>query len=235
MKTISLLIFLLSFSMLANAQAAKKKNVKRTLYHSHGISFQRFDNLNKRVAANSQFESLKSSTGTFEFGVITERNKLITGLCVNAGSSLSGNRNKKSSAINYWGLASDAGYNLLKSNRLSLYPFAGIGYEKYKVIFNKDISSVPFDSVLQNVYIQQQVQNISFTNSFFIYRLGIGINVTSKKHLQNSVGLQVGYTGSFSAYEWKINKSQTLFNSPDDNLSKIFTSIIIRYQLNPKN
>ncbi len=222
------------FSTLANAQQKKKSPVKRMLFHSHGISFQKFDVLNKRITSYSQFQSSKNSTGTFQFGLITERNRLITGLIVNAGSSLSGNRNKKSTTTNFWGVAADAGYNLLKSTQVSLYPFVGLRFEKYKMKFNRDISSVPFDSVLQSVSFQQRAENVVFTNSFIVYMIGMGINVTSKKHIQNSAGLQVGYTGSLGEHEWKINKSQTLLNSPKDNLSKIFISIIFRYYLKPK-
>ena len=221
----------LSISMFAKAQMANNKNVKRMLYHAHGISFQKFDNLNKRIAAYPQYEQSKNSVGTFEFGLMTERNRLVTGFNLNVGSSLSGDRNKKSTNTNVSGLATYVGYNLIKNSRLALYPFAGLGIEKYKIKFNRDISAVPFDSVLQNVNIQQRVESLDFTNSFLVYRLGIGINITSIKHVQNSVGLQLGYAGSFNAKEWKINKSQTLFNSPKDNLSQIFTSLIIRYQL----
>ena len=67
-----------------------------------------------------------------------------------------------------------------------------------------------------------------------MYRLGMGVFVTSKKHTQNSVGLQVGYTGGFSPQEWKINKTQTLLNSPADKLSKISASVLIRYELRRK-
>ena len=235
MKIISLVLGLFCVTALANAQQKKKSPVKRMLFHSHGISFQKFDNLNKRIANYPQFQSSKNSTGTFQFGSFTERDRLITGLSLNVGSSLSGNRNKKSTATNYFGVAADVGYNLLKGTQVSLYPFAGLGYEKYKVRFNRDISTIPFDSVLQSVSFQQRVENPAFTNSYVVYRVGIGINITSKKHLQNSAGLQIGYTGGFGENDWKIKKSQTLLNSPKDKLSKIFTSIIIRYQLKHKN
>lgn len=235
MKIINLVVALFCFSALANAQQKKKSPVKRMLFHSHGISFQKFDNLNNRIANYPQFQSSKNSTGTFQFGSFTERDRLITGLSLNVGSSLNGNRNKKSTTINFFGFAADIGYNFLKGTQVSLYPFAGLGYEKYKVRFNRDISTIPFDSVLQSVNFQQRTENLAFTNSFFVYRAGMGVNITSKKHLQNSVGLQVGYTGGFGEQEWKINKSQTLSNSPKDKLSKIFISIIIRYQLKHKN
>jgi hypothetical protein len=109
-----------------------------------------------------------------------------------------------------------------------------LGYETYKVNYNRDVSSIPFDSVLLSNTFQQRVENLVFNNSFLLYRLGMGVFITSKKHTQNSVGLQVGYTGGFSPQEWKINKTQTLLNSPADKLSKISASVLIRYELRRK-
>ncbi len=174
-------------------------------------------------------------TCTLQFGIFSERNRLITGYSINAGSSLSGNRDKKNTATNYWGISADVGYNLLKSQRASLYPFVGLGYEKYKIVFNRDVSMVPFDSVLQTSIVQQRVENLVFTNSVIVYRAGIGLSITSKKHVQNSIGLQLVYTGGFNPEEWKINKSQTLLNSPKDKLSKLFASAIIRYRFKRKS
>ncbi len=235
MKSVHLFCCLILFSIIANAQNKRKAEVKRLFFHSHGISFQKFENLNKRVTAYPQFEQPKNSTGTLQFGMFAERNRLITGYSFNAGSSLSGDREKKSTATNFLGLSIDVGYDLIKSSRLSLYPFAGLGYETYKLKFNRDASTVPFDSVLLSNNFQQRVENSVFNNSFIVYRLGIGIFVTSKKHVQNSLGLQVGYTGGFSPQKWKINGTQTLLNSPKDKLSKITASILIRYQLKRKN
>lgn len=233
MKFFPLICYFLFLSITSIAQESKGIKI-RNFYHSHGISFQKFGNLNKRIAVFPQFEQPKNSTGIFEFGLITERNKLLTGFNINAGSSLSGTRNIKSTATNFWGLAANAGYNLLNSSRVSLFPYTGLGYEKYKVIFNRDVSNVPFDSVLQSGNVQQRVENIVFTNSFINYKAGIGFSVKSKKHKQNSIGLLLDYSGSFKANDWKINKLQTLSNSPKDNLSKIAASILIRYQFKQK-
>lgn len=228
-------IILFCLTLNINAQQKKKYPVKRFLFHSHGISFQTFENLNKRISLYPQFEQSKNSTGTFQFGIVTERNKLITSFSINAGSSLSGKRDKKSTATNFMGFSADAGYNLLQNTRLAFYPFAGLGYEKFKATFNRDNSTLSFDSVLQSVNFQQGTENLVLTNSFIVYRLGLGINVTSRKHLEKSLGLQVGYSGGFNGNDWKINKSQILLNSPKDNLSKFFTSVIIRYQLKHKS
>ncbi len=231
MKLIQLAFCLLFFTTINHAQNNSKKVVKRMLFHSHGISFQKFENLNKRIASYPQFERAKNSTGTLQFGTFAERKRLITGFSINAGSSLSGDREKKSTATSFFGLSADVGYNLLKGSRVSLYPFAGLGYETYKMKYNRDVSSLPFDSVLQSNTFQQRTENLIFNNSFLVYRLGMGVFVTSKKHTQNSVGLQIGYTGGFSSQEWKINKTQILMNSPVDKLSKISASVLLRYEL----
>ncbi len=234
MKSIRLSYCLFLFPLLGNAQNKPKPEVKRMFFHSHGISFQKQENLNKRIAAYPQFEQAKNSTGTLQFGMFAERNRLITGYSINTGSSLSGDREKKSTNTSFFGLSADVGYNLLKSTRVSLYPFVGLGYETFKVRFNRDVSNVPFDSVLMSNNAQQRVENLDFDNSFFVFRAGLGLFVSSKLHVQNSVGLQVGYTGSFVEQEWKINKTQTLLNSPKDKLSKLAASILIRYQFKNK-
>lgn len=235
MRFIHLAICLTFCSIITNAQDKSKDDVKRFFFHSHGISFQEFEQLKRRINMYPQFEKPKSSTGTLQFGIFSERNRLITGYSINAGSSLSGNRDKKSTATSFWGIPADVGYNLLKSQRASLYPFAGLGYEKYKMVFSRDVSMVPFDSVLQTSTVQQGVENLVFTNSFIVYRAGVGLSITSKKHVQNSIGLQLGYTGGFNPEEWKINKLQTLLNSPKDKLSKLFASAIIRYRFKRKS
>jgi hypothetical protein len=234
MKFVQLTFWLIIFSMTAHAQSMGKPKVKRYFFHSHGISLQKFENLNKRIAAYPQFEKAKNSTGTLQFGTFAERERLITGFSINAGSSLSGDREKKSTATSFFGLSADIGYNLLKSSRVSLYPFTGLGYETYKVKYNRDVSSIPFDSVLLSNTFQQRAENLVFNNSFLVYRLGVGLFVTSKKHMQNSIGFQVGYTGGFGEEEWKINTTQTLLNSPKDKLSKLSASVLIRYQFKRK-
>lgn len=229
------ILFCIHFLCATSFAQKSKPEIKRLFFHSHGISFQKFENLNKRVAVYSQFEQAKNSTGTLQFGTFAERKRIITGFSINGGSSLNGDREKKSTATSFIGLSADVGYNLLKSSRVSLYPFAGLGYETYKVKYNRDVSSIPFDSVLQSNNFQQRAENLVFNNSFLVYRLGMGLFVTSIKNTQNSLGLQVGYTGAFSSQEWKINKTQILMNSPKDMLSKISASLLIRYELRRKN
>jgi hypothetical protein len=228
------ILLIIVFSLILNstqAQSDKKAKVKRYLYHSHGISFQNFENLNARVALYPQYAKAKSSTGTLQFGVFAQRNRWLTSYSINGGNSLSGDRKKKNSATIFLGSSADLGYNIIQSNRLSIYPFAGFGYENYKLKYNRDISALPFDSVLQSSAYLQEIEQPVFNNAFLAYRFGFGMFVTSRKFQQNSIGLQVGYTGSFGEKDWKANKTQILLNSPQDALAKVFASVLIRYQL----
>ena len=230
----SVVVFLF-FTINTNAQIKTKPTVKRYLFHSHGISFQKFNNLDNRIKAYSQYEQLKNTTGTLQFGFFTEyKNNFIIGYSGNFGSSLSGDKNKKSSSTKFIGGAIDVGYCIFKTNRVSIFPYAGLGFEEFKAVFNKDISTIAFDSVLASNNVRQRTERLIFTNAFAIYRAGLGTFVTSKKHPQNSIGLQVGYSGSFGEKDWKINNTQSLFNSPKDKLSKISASILIRYELKRK-
>lgn len=231
MKLIQLIFCILFFSAMAQAQTKESDPVTRYFFHSHGISFQKFENLNKRIVSNPQYAPLKNSTGTLQFGLFAERKKLITAYSLNVGSSLSGKKDTKSTATSFLGLSADVGYAIFKTKRVSLYPFAGLGYERYKAVFNRDISALPFDSVLQSNSFQQRAENLVFYNSFIVYRLGGGMIVSSKKHVHNSFGLQVSYTGGFGEQEWRINKTQSLLNSPKDKLAKLSASILFRYQL----
>ena len=146
-------------------------------------------------------------------------------------SCLSGNKEKKSTTTKFIGGSIDLGYNFLEKNNLSIYPFIGLGIVKYNVLLRKDNSSIPFDSVLQNSIVQQNVVPLTFNNNFLAYKTGIGINLKSAKHPRNSAGLQMGYSGSFNESTWKVNNTQILTNSPKDILSKIFLQINILYQI----
>lgn len=231
MKVIPLAVFFSLINCITYAQKKGNAVVKRMFFHSHGISFQKFENLNKRITAYPQFEPAKNSTGTLQFGIVAQRKRIINGYSINAGSSLSGDREKKSTGTSFFGISADVGYNILKSTGVLLYPFAGLGYEGYKIKLNRDVSTFPFDSILTSGNFQQRAENLVFNNSFMLYKVGLGLVVTSKKHVRNSIGLQVDYSGSFKSNSWKINKSQMLLNSPKDNLSKIGVSLLIRYQL----
>ena len=94
---------------------------------------------------------------------------------------MSGHDDEKSSTIRYYSISADIGYDLLKSERLMLYPLAGIGFQKYQAIFYKDYSTVLFDDVLESTEVQNSIKSVRFNNPFFVYRVGFGFSVTSPK------------------------------------------------------
>ena len=141
------------------------------------------------------------------------------------GSSMSGDRDKRSSTIRYLGVGAEIGYDFIKSEQIAVYPLAGLGYQKYQARFFKDNSSVNFNDVLQSSAVQNSIKPLELKNGFFNYRLGLGIAARSVKH-QCSIGIQAMYTGSFSDHAWRSNQDQTLANAPEDNLSQIYAGLV---------
>src|SRR6185295_8000418 len=128
---------------------------------------------------------------------LKERNRVISNAGVMIGSSMSGHRDEKSSTIRYLGFNADIGYDVLKSDMIMLYPFAGLGLQAYQAVFYKDNSVVDFDDVLGSSAVQNSITPVKFKNRFVVYRAGFGISFKSPKDPSNSIGIQAGYTGSF--------------------------------------
>ena len=231
MKLIKLLFLIFTCPLMSKAQTKEKPIVKRYFTHTHGISYQKFDNMNNRIKMYPQYEQLKNTTGTFQLGLITERNKSVFNYLITVGSSLSGDTKKKSTATRFTGFAFDYGYYIFKDNRVSVYPMIGLGIENYTLVLSRDNNSVPFDSILTSSSVRQSVEPLKLANRFLTYRMGAGTNISSKKRPRNSFGLQVGYVGSFKDEDWKINTTQVIANSPKDKLSKIYGQLLFRYSL----
>ena len=229
MKTI-LFSLLAVVSLSAAAQHGSKSNYIPMVTHGIGASFQKFEGLNSRIANYPQFKPLKESAGTLQLGFLKERNRLISDMGLIAGSSMSGDRDKKSSTIRFLGVNAGIGYDLLKSEKIMLYPLAGLGFEKYQARFYKDNSGVAFDDVLQTPSLKNTIAPVDFKNSFFTYRLGFGIALKNKETSKCSVGLQAGYTGSFKDHAWRSTDNQVLLNAPTDNLSRYFVSLVFSSQ-----
>ena len=103
MKTI-LFSLLAVASLSATAQHGSKSNYIPMVTHGIGASFQKFEGLNSRIANYPQFKPLKESAGTLQLGFLKERNRLISDMGLIAGSSMSGDRDKKSSTIRFLGV-----------------------------------------------------------------------------------------------------------------------------------
>lgn len=192
-----------------------------------GVGWQDFSGLNDRLEGLSDYEQLKDLTALLHLGWLKERNRLIANTQLTLGSSLSGDRNEKSSVVHFIGIGADAGYDLLASDRMMLYPLVGIGYEWYQAKFYRDISALNFDDVVTSPILQNTIKAASFKNDFFTWRAGLGFNILNPKNSNYGIGLQAAYTGSFQNRHWKSNDNLSLNNSPEDRLGRIQVSLIL--------
>src|SRR5579871_2571259 len=181
-----------------------------------GGSFQNFSGLNNRVENLSQYKKLPGYMGTVELGWLKARKRIVSVAGITLGSSLSGDRHEKSSALSSAGVYAGIGYDVIGSKMITLYPMIGLGYEMYKAQFYRDNSGVDFDQVLQSAAVRNSISSVSFKNGFFTYRAGAGLALHSKKYPSNSIGLQAAYVGSFSSNAWRSNENQDLMNAPED-------------------
>jgi hypothetical protein len=223
---------LLSLSLSAVAQHHKDDNKDKKdrfmplITRGIGGSFQKFDGINGRVAGLPQYKQLKDYTATLSLGWIKEYNHFITGADAMIGSSMSGDRDSKSSTIRYIGAGFYFGYNVLNSNTVMLYPLAGLGFQKYQARFFKDNTAVDFNNVLTSSATQNNIRPVDFKNSFVNYRLGFGLAFKNPKYPSNSIGLQATYTGGFKSHAWRSSDDQTLSNSPEDKLTQFNVGLI---------
>ena len=224
MKTI-LGFFLLTISFASYSQDAKKSGFMPYMLYGIGGSFQEFEALDGRIANFSQYKELRDHMGTLQLGWLKERNNFISVCAFQLGSSMSGDRDKKSSNLRFFGFSADIGYNVLGNERMMLYPMVGLGFEKYQARFFKDNSAVDFDDVLESSAVQSSIRPVDFKNSFFSYRAGVGFALKSPKNPNHAIGLQAGYVGSFKDHKWRSNENQELMNAPEDGLGRIYVSL----------
>lgn len=229
MKT-TILVCLFAISSIVNAQDSRKTGFMPYMMHGIGASFQEFDGLNDRVGAFPQYKELRNNMGTLQLGWLKERNRIISAGSFMLGSSMSGDRDERSSTIRFFGFSADLGYNVLNSERLMLYPMLGLGYEKYQAKFFKDNSGVDFNDVLESPAVQNSLRPVDFKNSFLTYRAGAGVSLKSPKNPGHSIGLHAGYVGSFKDQSWRTNENQELMNSPEDGIGRIYVSLVFLTQ-----
>jgi hypothetical protein len=219
-----LFISLSTFAQTDN-ETTNESPVNQILTHGVGFSYQEFNGLNGRIANFPQYKKLRNHTGTLQIGLLKERKGLMSGLGFGVGSSMSGDRDKKSSTIRFFGFSADIGYNFSKNQRVMIYPLVGLGVERYQARFFKDNSGVQFNDVLANVGEQNNIRPVDFTNTFFNYRAGFGLILRSARKPTHSIGLQAGYTGSFKDKAWRSQNDQVLANSPEDKLSRFYATL----------
>ena len=224
---ITFLILCSVLSVSSFAQTDKKQWEKMPMLstHSIGISFQKFEGLNQSIAAFPQYKGLRDYMGTLSMGSMMIKKNFITGITVTGGSSMSGDRDKKSSALRFLGAQLNFGYDVIPSEKFMLYPLVGIGFEGYQAKFYKDNSSVNFTDVLNSSTTQNNIRPVKFTNKFATYNLGLGFTLKAPK-CNSSIGIQAGYSGSFKDMAWKSSDMQQLANAPVDNLGRFQVGLV---------
>jgi hypothetical protein len=231
---ISLLFTGLALSAVAQKEHHPMKYDKEKMKHylpsvtrTLGGSFQSFDGLNARVANLPQYKSLRDYTATIGLGWLKEMNRFVSDAGVTLSNSLSGHRDEKSSTIRSIGVNANFGYDVLKDEKITLYPFAGIGFQTWQAIFHKDNTAVDFNDVLESTTVEHSIESVKFRNNFLVYRAGVGVLFKSPKYPSSSIGLQAGYTGSFRKNAWRSNEGQSLGNAPTDRISQFYFSVIL--------
>jgi len=195
-----------------------------------GVTFLKFGGLDNRIKQFPQYEGLESHMYTLGLGSMHVMNNFISSLSVTGGSSLSGDRDRKSSALRYLSGALDLGYDVIPSDRIMLFPMVGIGAETYHAIFYKDNASVDFDDVLEFPTIQNNIRSVKFTNKFVNYRAGLGVAFKSNKH-PGFIGLKAYYSGSIKDdRRWKSAEYQDLDGGPVDEVSRFQISLVFGSQ-----
>jgi hypothetical protein len=226
-----LLLCAVSFTATAQEEKSKKhqwhnmKGQQQVMTRGAGMSFQQFDALNKRMAGFPQYKTLPGYMVTISGGSLSTYKNFVSQMSIGVGSSLTGNPDKRSSALRYLGGGIDFGYDLVPSEKIMLYPMAGIGFETYNARFYKNVSDVDFDAAVNSSTVQNSNRSVKFNNSFATYRLGLGLSLKPGKST-GSIGLQAGYVGSFKDRSWRTSENQTLANAPREGLGRFAISLV---------
>jgi hypothetical protein len=224
MKSI-IVIFLSTISLSLFAQDKKKMHGSMMMTKGIGVSFQKFDGLKNRIGGYPEYQSPKDHMFTLSLGSMHAMKNFISQFTVTGGTSLSGDRDKKSSAMRFLGGGFDFGYDVIPADLIMLYPMAGIGAETYSAIFYKDVSGVDFNDVLESPGIQNSIRSVKFVNNYITYRFGLGFALKSPKH-PGTIGIQAHYVGGFKEKGWKSSDNQVLDNSPSDELNRFAVSLV---------
>lgn len=224
---IPFLIAATSMSLLSFGQQTNKPDQEYPMFtRGIGVSFQAFDGLNSRIANRPEYKKLRDATGTLSLGCMKIYKGFTSNVDVIAGSSMSGDRDRKSSTIRYLGAGFEFGYDVIPSKKIILAPLAGIGVQAYQARFFKDNAAVPFDLVLNSSDVQNGIRPVDFINTFFVYRLGFALATVKTKDPSCTFGLQARYIGSFKNKAWKSADNQELAGAPTDKISQFQVSLV---------
>lgn len=225
---ITVLFLFVGLSLTATAQKAKSTKTESMLMtRGIGVSFQKFDGLNSRIAVLPQYKALRDYMATLSLGSMNVRNNFISGINITGGSSMSGDKGKRSSSLRFLSGSLYLGYDVIKGDKFMLYPMVGFGGEGYQARFFKDNSAVNFNDVLTSGTTQNNIRPVIFKNMFGTYHAGIGFTVKPSTKSNGSIGIQASYTGSFKDKAWKSSDNQDLGNAPSDRLSRFQVGLVI--------
>jgi hypothetical protein len=228
------LLCLLTLMMVLKSQAQKnKKDTTETTHFYFGLggNFQSFSGLNNRLASRPEYQKVEGNQAAFVFGWQSMyHNQWIVDYAMSYGNTLSGDKERKSSNLDAVSFSVNLGYNVLaKTNpRIRLFPFIGVSGDRVSARLNKDISALPFDSVLASTSFQQRTQSLKFSNTFLSFNGGIGVDFVNKKYPNRGLGVVVGYTSSFKERDWRANDDQLLTNAPKDKLGRFYFRVILK-------
>ena len=234
MKKIQLLMLLFPAytSMAQTKKMCSDSSISFSVYHNIGVSVQEFDDINNRVNSYQQYKTLPEVIGTLGMGSVVQKGHFVGVNGFTVAYAMNGNKEKKSSTLAFLGLSADVGYNIFdQHSRAELYPTAGLGLEGYRARFNKDLSDVSFNDVLNSNTEQNNTRSVTFYNCYVTYRFGLNLAFKSRD-ASGAIGLQAGYTGGFKDRPWKINYNQLLKDSPSDNLSRFYANLFMTKNLN---
>jgi hypothetical protein len=221
---------LLFVSALAFSQSQKNDSTTGFLYWGFGYQYQSFGNLSNRIGSRPEFEKPGSSMANIFLGINKENSGFIRDFQVHFSASTKGDDEKRNTSILGGGAAFTVGYNFSKKANFRIYPFVGVSGETYYAKFNRDISSISFDSILVSNTVQQRTEPVSFTNMFFCYQGGIAVDfINTKYRFLRSIGLRASYTGSFKSRNWRVNDNQLIANAPSDRIGQFNGSLLFSF------
>ena len=178
-------------SLNASSQVVElRKNIERL--RSKGDNYKGFilyssfasSNFDKFNTANSLsgFNALSNNTFSFGYGFTSKKNRRIFDFNITAfgleKSSKKNNETIKTAFSNY--LQFEWGYDFIKSNKVNIYPFAGLGIRSSTLSFESEGGGNPNFTNVSNILQNNKSFDEDITEAG--YQLGVGIEyVLSKK------------------------------------------------------
>ncbi len=200
MKKIYILISILFGAMTAQAQPIKKQPKKEKIFGVAGLynSYQSFDGLKQRIALRPEYQQLNNSIIGVHFGAEYETGGFVINGEIGLGSNFRYRRTGKATGSSMLTSGLKLGYNLTKdNNNIRIVPFAGFGIDFYGVSLRRDVTTIPFDSVLSNPILQESLDPVTLSNVYFNYKAGLMFDFALDKRKHHFMGIEAGYSASF--------------------------------------